>query len=138
MLGLVLAVRRARPALFVSVLAADGGADLASTLLKRAIPRQRPRVETLLPRLGDHSFPSGHAATSFACAVVLAAAEPRLRVPLYALAALVAFSRLEVGLHFPLDVIGGAALGIAWAVVLRALLMPAAGRRRPRRSPRAG
>jgi undecaprenyl-diphosphatase len=119
-------------------LVAYAGADLAATALKAAIPRNRPHVETLVARLHTHSFPSGHASTSFACAVVLAAEVPRLRVPLYALAALIAFSRLEVGVHFPLDVLAGAALGVATGLWVRALRRRAAGRRRSRRQPQSG
>ena len=58
---------------------------------------------------------------SFACATVLALAVPRLRVPLYALAVLISFSRVYVGVHFPLDVIAGAVLGVAIAIALRTL-----------------
>ena len=63
------------------------------------------------------SFPSGHASTSFACATVLGSFAPRLRVPLYVLAALIALSRTYVGVHFPLDVLAGAAWGllVGWA-----------------------
>jgi len=68
-----------------------------------------------------YSFPSGHATVSFACAAVLALAVPRLRVPLYALAALIAFSRVYVGVHYPFDVLGGALLGVGIAIALRML-----------------
>jgi undecaprenyl-diphosphatase len=118
-IALVLAVLWRRPSVLVLVVVADLVADLSATGLKALIPRHRPRVETLVPRLHDHSFPSGHAATSFACAVVLASFAPRWRVPLYALAVLIAFSRLYVGVHFPLDVLGGAALGVLVAFVVR-------------------
>ena len=46
---------------------------------------------------------------------------PRLAVPLYLLAAAIAFSRVYVGVHYPLDVLGGALLGIALATALRLL-----------------
>ena len=118
-IALVLALLWRRPSILALVVGADLIADLSATALKALIPRHRPRVETLVPRLHDHSFPSGHAATSFACAVVLASFVPRWRVPLYALAVLIAFSRLYVGVHFPLDVLGGAVLGVLTALLLR-------------------
>ena len=58
-------------------------------------------------------YPSGHTAVAFAIAVVLSPYVPRLlRLALYALAALVAFSRVYMGAHMPLDVAGGAAYGL--------------------------
>jgi undecaprenyl-diphosphatase len=68
-----------------------------------------------------YSFPSGHAMVSFACATVLALAVPRLRWQLYALATLISFSRVYVGVHYPLDVLAGAVLGVAIAIALRML-----------------
>jgi undecaprenyl-diphosphatase len=138
-IALVLAVVWRWPRLFVVVLAADGAADLSAGILKLLIPRHRPRVHPLVTRPHDHSFPSGHAATSFACATVLAYASPRLRVPVYLLAALIGFSRVYVGVHYPLDVIGGAVLGVAiGAAVARALRLRAGRRRGSRRGPRRG
>jgi undecaprenyl-diphosphatase len=81
----------------------------------------------------DIAFPSGHASTSFAGATVLALALPRLAVAFYALAALVSLSRVYVGVHYPLDIVAGALLGLAvglavWYVVVRR-------RRRPDQEP---
>jgi undecaprenyl-diphosphatase len=132
-LALVLAFALRRPALFVLVALADLCADLLSDLLKVIVDRPRPHVSHLVAVPHSGSFPSGHSATSFACATVLAALVPRAAVPAYVLAAAVAFSRLYVGVHYPLDVLAGAALGIATA---RPLL--AAARRRSRPAPRSG
>jgi membrane-associated phospholipid phosphatase len=132
----VLALWWRLPALFLQVALADAAADLSAAALKWAIPRHRPRVHALVSMPHDHSFPSGHAATSFACATVLAAAWPKRRAVFYALAVLIAFSRLYNGVHFPLDVLGGAVLGVAIAAGVRALRQPAARlRRSPRGSP---
>ena len=94
--------------------------------MKQWFERDRPPVAdpdpaTLVDLPGTYSFPSGHAAVSFACATVLALAVPRLRWPLYALAALIAFSRVYVGVHFPFDVLAGAVIGVAIAIALRML-----------------
>lgn len=107
--------RRWQVLLWVAV--ADGLAQLSTTLIKVAVPRTRPRVHTLVSEPHTHSFPSGHAASSFACAVVLASFAPRLRWPLFVLAALIAFSRAYVGVHFPLDVLVGAGVGILLGIV---------------------
>ena len=107
--------------------------------IKALSSRDRPDVDTLVGRPHSSSFPSAHAATSFACATVLAAFEPRLRVPLYVLATLIALSRTYVGVHFPLDVIAGAALGAARRLgCVRALRRLEAGRRRSRPAQPAG
>jgi undecaprenyl-diphosphatase len=114
-------------------------ADWSSMGLKSLINRPRPPLrypepKTLVPLPHDASFPSGHAATSFAAATMLSFAFPRLAPLLYVLAAAVAFSRVYVGVHYPLDVVGGAALGVLIAVVLELLVRRSARRRLTRRS----
>lgn len=122
-----------RPAIVAWVVAAVVAADLLADLGKLLIPRHRPSVHRLGPRETSHSFPSGHASTAFAGATMLAAFAPRLRVPLYALATLIALSRLYNGDHYPTDVLAGAVLGTATA-----LLLLSAARRRSRRARRTG
>ena len=127
-----------RPAIFLYVAVADVVADLTASLLRHAIGRERPPLRFPEPHPlvhvpGSPSFPSGHAATSFACAATLAWLTPLSPIALYTLAALIAFSRVYVGVHYPLDVLGGAALGLGVATALRLLVE---ARRRSARSPR--
>jgi len=129
----VLALVYRRPSILALTIVADGAADLLADLGKRLVHRHRPFVHQLGAPTTTHSFPSGHTATSFACALVLSSFVPRLRVPLYVLAVLIAFSRLYNGDHFPLDVLGGAVLG-----TVTALLLLAGFRRGSRRGSRAG
>ena len=69
------------------------------------------------------SFPSGHAVLAFAVAGLAAPyMTRRWRIGLYALAALNGVARVYLGAHNPLDIVGGAALGIALAGVLNLLL----------------
>jgi undecaprenyl-diphosphatase len=138
-IAVALALAWRRPEVFVWTLAAYLATELTTDALKAATSRPRPDVDTLVSRPHSSSFPSGHAATSFACATVLASFVPSWRVPLYVLAALIAWSRTYVGVHYPLDVLAGAAWGVlvGW-LVLRALRRLAAARRRSRRSPPAG
>ena len=129
----VVALSLRRPQVFVWTLVADGLGELAADALKGAIPRARPHVHALVTRPHSHSFPSGHATTSFACATVLALTFPRFWLPLLVLAAAVAWSRVYVGVHFPLDVLAGAVLGAAIGlVVARALPRLVTARRRSR------
>jgi undecaprenyl-diphosphatase len=125
-----------RPAIFLYVTLADLIASVSAFLLREAIGRERPPLRFAEPHPlvhvpGNPSFPSGHAATSFACAATLAWLTPLSLIALYALAVLIAFSRVYVGVHYPLDVVGGAALGLGVATALR-LLVEARRRSAPR------
>ena len=125
-IALVLAVAYSRWGVFALTVIAVALSDWSATGLKALIERPRPPVrypepKTLVPVPHDASFPSGHAATSFAAATMLSFAFPRLAPFLYVLAAAVAFSRVYVGVHYPLDVIAGAALGVLIAVGVRRL-----------------
>ena len=62
------------------------------------------------------SFPSGHATTAFAVAAVLSFWYPRWTAAFLALAAVVGWSRIALGSHFPSDVAAGAILGVAVAL----------------------
>ena len=85
--------------------------------VKPLVARIRPyeiikEITILTHQPGDHSFPSGHSAGSFACAwAFFRAYKKKWGVPALVLAALVSLSRLYVGVHYPTDVLGGIVIG---------------------------
>jgi membrane-associated phospholipid phosphatase len=110
-------------------------ADSASFGVKDLMHRNRPAVAhpQIHPLYAVHSssFPAGHAATAFAGATLLTYVAPRLWPLFAALAGAVAFSRVYVGVHYPTDVLAGAAIGIFVAgLVVSALAL--LERRRPK------
>jgi membrane-associated phospholipid phosphatase len=85
-------------------------------LVKIAVRRERPRLRRQRPLATaptELSFPSAHATSSLAAATAMGRIEPRARVPLYALAAALCVTRPYLGMHYPSDVLAGAALGVA-------------------------
>jgi membrane-associated phospholipid phosphatase len=89
---------------------------VVNTVVKQTVRRARPVLEqelpALTPVLSGRSYPSAHSATSFAGARALAAAGLPAP-PLYAIAAAMALSRPYLGVHYPSDIVAGAALGDA-------------------------
>ena len=77
----------------------------------------RPDLPLLVPPPGDASFPSGHTAAAFAVVFALRTAGSPLWRPALALAAVTAFSRMYLYVHWPTDILGGVLLGAAvgWA-----------------------
>jgi membrane-associated phospholipid phosphatase len=82
--------------------------------VKVAVRRRRPRLRRLPPlasATSELSFPSAHATSSVAAATALGRVSPGARPPLYGLAAAICLTRPYLGMHYPSDVAGGAALG---------------------------
>ncbi|HKG38116.1 MAG TPA: phosphatase PAP2 family protein [Conexibacter sp.] len=76
---------------------------------------ERVPVARHVPMPASTSFPSGHAAAAFAFATGVGHGLPPAAIPLHALAALVAYSRVHTGVHYPADVVAGALIGTALA-----------------------
>lgn len=87
--------------------------SIVTFFLKLLIARPRPFVEIqgLLPLIQeptDYSFPSGHTCVSFAAAFVFYKMLPKkYGIPFLIIAALIAFSRMYLGVHYPSDILGG-------------------------------
>jgi undecaprenyl-diphosphatase len=96
-------------------LAAAGLALTLGQIIVWAIPRARPfsryAVHLLIPASADPSFPSDHALAAFAIASTVASTRRGVGVALLGLGTLIGLARVFVGTHYPLDVLGGAALG---------------------------
>jgi membrane-associated phospholipid phosphatase len=116
---------RAPAALFLSVAVAFRLDNVLKDLIER--PRPYDRLPDLVARdhVGGFAYPSGHTTMAVAIVAALHPVLPRPgRAVAWALATLVAVARLHVGAHWPLDLVGGAALGTAiaaaaWLVVDR-------------------
>jgi undecaprenyl-diphosphatase len=112
--------------MFVVVTAALLG-TASSQLAKRAFRRPRPSasIPDFVAHASDpdpYSFPSGHTSVAFSIATAAFAASPVLGVVETVLAASIAASRIGLGAHYPVDVLGGIALGLscglaAWGLV---------------------
>lgn len=99
------------------------GTLITNVILKNMVARIRPYevvdgLVLLVEKQKDFSFPSGHSCASFAAAMVYYRMLPRRwGIPAVVLAALISFSRLYVGVHYPTDVLAGIMIGCfaAWA-----------------------
>lgn len=107
------------PALWLTAGAVEGP-------IKQVFRRQRPFISVVRAivvgrKPGNYSFPSGHSAAAFAGAYLLSRHYPRLAPLFYTIAALVGFSRVYLGAHYPGDVLSGAVSGTILADVFRRL-----------------
>ena len=96
-------------------------------LLKKKINRERPylailNVNTFNKLWKDHSFPSGHTAAAFEVAVSMSFGYPNLYLLFIGLATMVGVSRIYVGMHYPTDVLIGAALGSSMSILTHILI----------------
>jgi undecaprenyl-diphosphatase len=126
LLAFFVASKRYREGLFFAL--AVGGSELLNLVAKQHFARIRPDFWLSIAPETTFSFPSGHAmgsATLAAALVVLAWRTPWhwpavILAPTFAL--LVGLSRIYLGVHFPSDVLGGFAAGVAWVIAMHALV----------------
>jgi undecaprenyl-diphosphatase len=110
--------RRGRRAAATGLVAVALNSVVVNVPLKLAARRERPDREAALvplarqvPMPRSPSFPSGHAASAFAFASAVGGSMPLAAAPLRSLAAVVGYSRVHAGVHYPGDVIIGALIG---------------------------
>ena len=103
--------------------AVAGGFLFGEVLLKNIVCRLRPfqafpaYTDLLISPPSGFSFPSGHSCSSFAAATVLAGFYKKHAIPAVVLAALIAFSRMYLFVHWPTDVLAGVLLGILFGLL---------------------
>ena len=126
-----------RPA--ARIFLSEAGTTIVVFALKRLVRRPRPyrTMPGIVARDSHHagdatgdpySFPSGHAAIAFAIATSATLSDARLAAPAYLWATAVAASRVWHGVHYPSDVLVGAAIGAGSAFVVHTLIpLPAPG-----------
>ena len=109
-------IKKTRPLGIAMMLALILDVILCNGILKPLVARTRPyelntAVQLLIKTPSDFSFPSGHTAASFAAASSLLYSKSKLWIPAMILAAVIAFSRLYLYVHFPTDILGGIIVG---------------------------
>jgi membrane-associated phospholipid phosphatase len=106
-------------------LISTGGTYAVGYILKKSIDRARPyEVNPMIQNYrieNDASMPSGSTASAFTTAANLSIAFKKwyIVVPAYVYAGSIAYSRLHLGVHYPTDVVAGAALGTGSAILTR-------------------
>jgi undecaprenyl-diphosphatase len=118
--------RRAAVAGLASVAVTSATVNIVAKLATR---RRRPARADLgvlearhVPMPQSTSFPSGHSASAFAFSAGVGHVWPVAAVPLHALAATVAYSRVHTGVHYPGDVLAGSLIGVGAAALTTRLL----------------
>ncbi len=137
--AILIVLRDRRGALHLAV--ASVGTWIWTSATKGLIEKARPTEVEHLVQVSGYSYPSGHslaAAALYLTMAIVAGTQLRTvasKAVLFAgaslLVALVAISRVYLGVHYPSDVLSGIALGTAWALILAAFIAIAA---RPRRA----
>lgn len=95
----------------------------SNLIIKNIVQRARPyQVDpSVIPLVypSEYSFPSGHTSSSFAAACSIFFRHKKAGIVALVLAAMIAFTRLYLFVHFPTDILGGIVFGIIWAVVAK-------------------
>ena len=111
--------RKTKPIISAGVAALAGYA--VKLLINYIYPIARPTGTLLIALPSSPSFPSGHSIVGFAIATIVYKHNKKLGVFSLILAGLISISRIFVGVHYPIDVLVGALIGVLCGIAVNYL-----------------